>query len=390
MGFPKFFGRLFKSAKTVTPVTQTAIPAVKTAESLPAIVKPITVAEPVVSTVKPVVQGYQIQRFPGYQLKSLMSGNPLEKQLSKTGTISTASIDALSKKMSAVEQAVIGKVLAEKFPGQKAIDYNDFRKNVQDELITYDRTPSTEYENYGIERLGFKFADPGGLSIAGWDDLTPNTFTFSSPRIPIGNGRHYDINTLGHSRTFTIGSEPEVLHIMESQSDAAQAGRKAFDQFSTEYLNDPEEYQKFIDRHKNLLAEMEAHPEQYQEGAVEKQRKNIAEHERALKAMLTKINPTDEIQAQHLMDIYPIRQLQENLRFAAERGQTKMRYPTRETAAKIEGYPEKEAYYDASGKDVTTDKSVDLFDYHDDGRLAEINNRESEIRSQMDYLQSNL
>lgn len=67
-----------------------------------------------------------------------------------------------------------------------------------------------------------------------------------------------------------------------------------------------------------------------------------------------------------------------------------MRYPTRETAAKIEGYPEREAYYDASGKDVTTDKSVDLFDYHDDGRLAEINNRESEIRSQMDYLQSEL
>ena len=308
--------------------------------------------------IKPVVQTYQIQHLPGYQLKSLMSGNPLEKQLSKTGTISTASIDALSKKMSAVEQAVIGKVLTEKFPGQKAIDYNDFRKGVQDELISYDRTPSTEYENYGIDRLGFKFADPGVLSIAGWDNLTPNTFTFSSPRIPIGNGRHYDINTLGHSRTFTIGSEPDVLHVMESQSDAAQAGRKAFDQFSTEYLNDPEEYQKFIDRHKNLLAEMEAHPEEYQDGAVEKQRQNIAEHERALKAMLTKINPIDEIQAQHLMDIYPIRQLQENLRYAAEKGQTKMRYPTRETAAKIEGYPERAAYYDASGKDITTTQTV--------------------------------
>lgn len=135
-----------KAAPTVT----------KTSETLPVAVKSITATQPVISTIKPVVQAYQIQHLPGYQLKSLMSGNPLEKQLSKTGTISTASVDALSKKMSAVEQAVIGKVLAEKFPGQKAIDYNDFRKGVQDELITYDRIPNTGYADYGIDRLGFK------------------------------------------------------------------------------------------------------------------------------------------------------------------------------------------------------------------------------------------
>lgn len=43
-------------------------------------------------------------------------------------------------------------------------------------------------------------------------------------------------------------------------------------------------------------------------------------------------------QIKHLHNNYLQRQLQENLKYAAENGQTKMRYPTPETAAKIEGY----------------------------------------------------
>jgi hypothetical protein len=43
-----------------------------------------------------------------------------------------------------------------------------------------------------------------------------HTFTFESPRIPIGNNKHYDAATLGHSRTYTTPQEPRVLHVMES------------------------------------------------------------------------------------------------------------------------------------------------------------------------------
>jgi len=32
---------------------------------------------------------------------------------------------------------------------------------------------------------------------------TPLTFTFESPKIPMGNGLHYSKNTLGHTRAFT-------------------------------------------------------------------------------------------------------------------------------------------------------------------------------------------
>ena len=40
-----------------------------------------------------------------------------------------------------------------------------------------------------------------------------------------------------------------------------------------------------------------------------------------------------------MVKTYTLRQIQENLQYAASKGQTKMRYPTPETAAKIEGYP---------------------------------------------------
>ena len=60
-----------------------------------------------------------------------MEGNPLEKQLSKTGTISINSIRSQFAKASDVEKSVVDKILSSKqFAGQKAIDYNQFRKAV--------------------------------------------------------------------------------------------------------------------------------------------------------------------------------------------------------------------------------------------------------------------
>jgi hypothetical protein len=47
------------------------------------------------------------------------------------------------------------------------------------------------------------------------------TFTFQSPRIPVGNAKHYSSNTLGHTRTFTNPEEPDVLNVLETQSDWA-------------------------------------------------------------------------------------------------------------------------------------------------------------------------
>ena len=349
--------------------------------------------------------GYQIQRYPGYMLQSLMEGNPLEKQMGKNGTVSVNNIKALMKNAKKVDQAVVDKVIAsEEFAGKKSIDYNQFRKAVQDELITYDRTPDTRYADYGIARLGMPtesgwlsgthegviannflaahpeldmaadangnffrprevpglgkiYDEPVDISEIekihpGWlreFDIKPfdaQTYTFSSSRIPNGSGKHYDANTLGHSRTYTTADEPDVLHVMESQSDWAQqrkGGIQLIDMTEENFLNDKAYFEQLIGELESKgISEEEIAPFRNE---LNKLTKNYKDH--------FGYNSKNS-QLNHLIDNYTSRQIQENLRYAAEKGQKKMRYPTRETAAKIEGYPEREAYFDSEGNDITT------------------------------------
>lgn len=324
------------------------------------------VVKPIGETVKrSLVEPYKISHLSGYQLKSLMRGNSLEKQLSKQGTISVGGIRNQFGKASSVEKEVVEKVLAsDRFSGKKAIDYNDFRKAVQDELIAYKRVPSLEYEDYGMDRLGFtadrhiweigndpayNVLEDGTIVNAGTN--TPvtqierkrwlqqnmpymHTFTFESPRIGLGNDAHYNSTTLGHSRTYTTIDEPDVLHVMESQSDWGQhklnkprfsykVGEKgntniAFNEKGQYYLTDDDAgmpYTEFVKRISNTDKRwpFEIAKQQFLESYP-------------------------EAQAKYLHDNYLQKQIQENLRFAAEKGQKKMRYPTSDTAAKIEGY----------------------------------------------------
>lgn len=356
--------------------------------------------QPVMDAAMP--NGYQIARYPGgYMLKSLMSGNPLEKQISKNGTVNVNNIKALISKGGKVEQAVVDKVLAsEQFAGKKAIDYNDFRKAVQDELITYDRTPDTRWEDYGMGRLGFgpnfngaaddyiisrelykwaerkgykynpeaftsandgdMFISPDGKNVT-YDELEKlfmedvrknrgaHTYTFSSSRIPHGSAKHYDKNTLGHSRTYTTANEPDVLHVMESQSDWAQSGggdkkRPPF-AFNADGSYDREMDQKLNEFKRSLWGLIDR-------GEISNDAANAKIKEYMARLQREKFGSLVD-QEKYLSDNYASRQIQENLRYAAEKGQKKMRYPTRETAAKIEGYPERTKYYTKEGTEVS-------------------------------------
>lgn len=205
---------------------------------------------------------------PGWMLKSLMQGNPLEKQLSKDGTISVTNIQNHIKKGSDIEKYVVDKVLNDKFAGQSKISYRDFKHAVQNELISYRHEPNSGYEDYGMDRIKWHRS---------WDNnLKLDTYTFSSDRIPHGNPKHYNENTLGHSRTFTDPyNDPDTMYVLESQSDWGQG----------------------------------------------------------------ELNTTDKNHAKYLHANWESRQIQENLLHAARKGQTKMRYPTSDTAAKIEDYP---------------------------------------------------
>lgn len=81
---------------------------------------------------------YFIDHLPGFQLKSLMRGNPLEQQLSENGTIAVNNILNYISRRSKMEQEIVRQVLnQEQFRGQSKIDYTTFNKAVHDHLLNF-------------------------------------------------------------------------------------------------------------------------------------------------------------------------------------------------------------------------------------------------------------
>ena len=304
---------------------------------------------------------WHVANYPGYQLKGLMRGSQLERQLSKNGTISINQLNTYFNKASQIEREIANKVLTEKFAGQKTIDYNQFKKAVQDELIgSYNRVPQTKWADYGVEGLGYNLKTVGENELPGLpnqiilgqpvrytspgtkaDPINLSTFTFESSRIPYSNTKHYGGNPIGHSRTYVLPEDPHTLHVMESQSDWGQSKNiVGLDDTDIMYkriqriLGEkyPEDVQRFIKGdytygyNPNFFKELTTNPRlSGDKNGVFDRYKNL-------------LNKKVPLQIKYLHDNYLQRQLQENLRYAAENGQTKMRYPTSETAVKIEGY----------------------------------------------------
>lgn len=265
--------------------------------------------------------------LPGFQAKTLLRGNQLEKQLSRAGTISTNAVKALANKSREFEGRLMNKVVDTQFPAQRVIDYNKFRKAVQSELIPYQTRPSSKYAEYGLDRLGYSARM--NLENIHFNPVTgqfesnavkPITFTFESPRIPVGNAKHYNSNTLGHTRSYTSPEQPQTLNILETQSDWAQNAwsRATYDKMTKASGHRLEQLRKLI--------------------AQQKERGLPTQNTEARIPLQTQYKDIPSWHIQHLQQEYPLRQLQENMLFAQKNGYSKMRYPTRDTAIKVEGY----------------------------------------------------
>lgn len=422
--FDSYANRLVKEGFTPSPSVATERPKL---QQFPEVVR---------TTPKQELPPYEIEDLGGgYMLRSLMRGNPLEKQLSKQGTVNINNVKALINKGSDIEKTIVDKVLSgNEFANKKTIDYNKFRKAVQDELITYDRTPDKRFNDYGMEKLGVQKIDPDGPVTEGesrnfnnyvnqkcyrfvedWpgsrskhfedaagnyisykdiiaeynkeNEVNTNTYTFSSSRIPTGSAKHYDANTLGHSRTYTTAKEPDILYVMESQSDWAQSGVAQEIKGDLAQSNDLiETYQWRINQ---LEKEISTGSDQLGfpigEEAMADKRKILDDVKTWLAWELERnkeLASTNSAQAKYLSDNYTTKQIQENLKYAAEQGQTKMRYPTRETAATVEGYVKEYNYYDNNGKSVSYD---DAYTRGEDieKRISELTLKRSKIGSKI-------
>lgn len=266
--------------------------------------------------------------LPGFQLKGLMKGNQLEKQLSKAGTISTNAVKALANKSNKLEGNLLNKVLDNKFPAQRAVNYDQFRKAVQQELIQYRTRPATKFADYGIDRLGFSSKmNPDNVifnpTTGQFESkaVKLNTFTFESPRIPLGNAKHYNKNTIGHTRAFSNPDEPGILNILETQSDWAQNPIGGYEKASKAAPHHLQQLRKMLSQQKELGL-----PTQETESRIPIQ---------------TQYKEVPAYHIKYLQENYLPRQLQENMLYASRNGYKSMRYPTRDTAIKVEGYEPK-------------------------------------------------
>ena len=253
--------------------------------------------------------------LPGFHLKGLQQGSVLEQQLSRLGTISTNAVKSLANRSGKFEGKLLNTVLDSQFPNQRVVNYNKLRESVQRQLIPYTTRETTKYATYGMDRLGLdNFQFINGEFVR----PTPVTFTFESSRIPIGNGLHYNKNTLGHTRAFT--QNDGVLSVMESQSDWAQHpwGTVAYNKMTKAAPHRLSQLRKMIAQQKE-----KGLPTQQTESRIPYQ---------------TQYRDVSAEHIKHLQDTYLQKQLQENMLYASRNGYEKMRYPTRDTAIKIQGY----------------------------------------------------
>ena len=127
-----------------------------TPRQIPGSPKAVSVVDDVSRVVADTPQPWQMQELPGLHLKSTMTEGPISKIVEpKTGLINTEQALAIIGKESggADKVALIRQGLGENIP--KKMDYNEFRKLVQDQLIPLERQFATHSSNYGIGRLGY-------------------------------------------------------------------------------------------------------------------------------------------------------------------------------------------------------------------------------------------
>ncbi len=228
-------------------------------------------------------------------IKSTMPGSPLEKRLNKRGEINLNELRQYANHSNTPksDRYIINKVIDDNFSTDKRVDYNTFKSKVTENLSPLIVKESYVHSNYGVGRLNFE------------NPINNKTYLFSNKeKLGGGSAEHFDDrDNLMHSRLLVTNEEPKVANFIESQSDAFQ---------DKGYMN--------------LLKSMTG--ESY----------NPANDPRFENRVFNP-NNVDLKQKNFLADNFEERLLQENMQIAAKQGLTRVRYPTMETTASIQGYP---------------------------------------------------
>jgi hypothetical protein len=154
-------GATVKGAKSIAKALSSRIIKSKIASSVDDVGKNITQTS---NADKPT---WQMQEIPGLHLKSTMKGEAISKIVEpKTGLINTEQALAIIGKESggADKVALIRQGLGDNIP--KKMDFNEFRKTVQDQLIPLERQFANHSSNYGLNKLGYPSPKRSSFEVA--------------------------------------------------------------------------------------------------------------------------------------------------------------------------------------------------------------------------------
>jgi len=302
-------------------------------------------------------QFYNQQSNP-LQVKALMSGNKLEKMTSKAGNINTNQLKQYidSKNISQGDRTIMQQVFDNlRLSEQKEVSLNTFKSSVNQRLIPLTATerPGFAHSDYGVDRLGYgkPMVNVHGYETASTSPTTQyvginkiGTVTYSNPtRFGKGSMKHNfgegSDFTQGWSRYMINKENPNTAYILEMQSDAAQGSG-----FEASLLSHAQKGEfgsklrgfnaKTLEIRKQQIHDAIAqHKKDISSGIAQRKVRGLKIDIKSLESELANID-----QKWAFYGNWESRLFQENLTWASEQGLTTMRYPTPQTAAKIQNY----------------------------------------------------
>ena len=288
---------------------------------------------------KSVKPAWQMQELPGLHLKSTMEGEAISKIVEpKTGLVNVEqALGIIGKESGGADKvALIKQGLGENIP--KKMDYNEFRKTVQDQLIPLEKQFSEHASDYGLSKLGYgKYKTV--INERGNPILQPlkgkNLEPLENQTLILGNknkfGRGSSAHgnpeeTLGHVHFLRDAETPDVLTVTQIQSDAFQGTHRIM----------PKTQQEALEKVNKLKEEGVEIKSMFGDGK-ESSNAVLANYEKHLQ--LDEASAKNFTQKQLLDKNHQERYLQELVDYAGKRGDVnKVRVPTSETAAKVQGY----------------------------------------------------
>jgi hypothetical protein len=314
--------------------------------------KPITTS--VENIAQPTVfKPWEMQELPGLHLKSTMKGEAISRIVEpKTGLVNVEqALGIIGKESGGADKvALIKQGLGDNIP--KKMDFNEFRKTVQDQLIPLERQFSTVNSDYGINNLGYNKGWKG--QFAGENVEILDTMPLENQTLILGNkgklgggsSAHGNPDeTLGHAHFLIDAETPDVLTVTQIQSDAFQGTHrimpKVFDKDAQ--LRSLSGMEKIVARQEELVKtakQIDANTWQLSDGSLVDKSvfENLGKGQSKMNAM-KKAEIENFTQKQLLDKNHQERYLQELVDYAGKRGDVnKVRVPTSETAAKVQGY----------------------------------------------------